>query len=237
MRKYCVSVVSADLELRVGWAKALREDGADVTELDSIPELVPLMAACGRGIALVDVWPAEKNLPVLFSFLRKYSKSVSLIFFCSGGGLPNDRISALLAAGADDFISAGMDGAVILAKIKAHVRRLHPTIDFLPVIITSKGGSLVVNRSSVLARARDQGGRWHDLGSLTSTELSLLSLFAWNSNRALCRRYIIDSVWQQKGDEINAETVDKYVAALRRKLEPFGKRIESVYGYGYVFRE
>jgi DNA-binding response OmpR family regulator len=90
-------------------------------------------------------------------------------------------------------------------------------------------GDLSVN---VDGRVCSLGGR--DVG-LTRLEFDLLVYFLRQGNRVLTRSILLESVWS--GDPtMTTRTVDKHVENLRRKLGPFGSRIETVVRVGYILR-
>ena len=71
--------------------------------------------------------------------------------------------------------------------------------------------------------------------SLTPREYSLLLYFAQNPNRALSREVILSSVW---GEDFfgTDRTVDTHIKSLRESIRPYHHFIETVWGYGYMFR-
>jgi two-component system phosphate regulon response regulator PhoB len=71
---------------------------------------------------------------------------------------------------------------------------------------------------------------------LTPTEFRLLETLARQPGRAFTRQDLMESAI---GDNaiVLERTIDVHVKALRRKLGPFGDRIETVRGVGYRFRE
>jgi DNA-binding response OmpR family regulator len=71
--------------------------------------------------------------------------------------------------------------------------------------------------------------------NLTNLEMKLLLAFLRQSGRVLPRSLLLQTVWNSSPD-VTTRTVDKHVESLRRKLPPFGKKVETVVGVGYMFR-
>jgi two-component system alkaline phosphatase synthesis response regulator PhoP len=71
--------------------------------------------------------------------------------------------------------------------------------------------------------------------SLTNLEMKLLLAFLRQPGRVLPRSLLLQTVWSSSPD-VATRTVDKHVETLRRKLPPFGKKVETVVGVGYLFR-
>lgn len=70
---------------------------------------------------------------------------------------------------------------------------------------------------------------------LANLEFELLRRLAENRNRALGRGQLFEELWNE-GKKSDLRVVDKHVQNLRRKLGPFGKRIETVFNVGYMLR-
>ncbi len=133
-----------------------------------------------------------------------------------------------LELGADDYITKPFSPRVLLARIRAVLRRkLAPELDDDSSI---KVHELVIHpgRHEVLL-----GGRPVDL---TFTEFRLLQFLARKPGWAFSRSQIVDAV---KGEDypVTERSVDVQVAGLRKKLGKFGSYIETVRGVGYRFKE
>ena len=133
-----------------------------------------------------------------------------------------DEVEAL-DTGADDYLTKPFSYAVLLAHLRALVRRgtqARPS--------TLQAGDLRL----------DPAGRrvWRGAVEveLTARELSLLEFLLRHRGEAVAKRDILDHVWDDdfEGD---ANIVEVYVRHLRNKLDrPFGREaIETVRGVGY----
>jgi two-component system response regulator CssR len=69
---------------------------------------------------------------------------------------------------------------------------------------------------------------------LSGKEYDLLLYIAKNKNIALSREKILDKVWNDTY-EISQRVVDDTIRRIRKKLPNL--KIETVYGYGYVYEE
>jgi len=70
---------------------------------------------------------------------------------------------------------------------------------------------------------------------LTALEFDLLLYFLRNQGRVVSRTVLLEQVWRQ-GLEAGPRAVDKRIEALRSSLGPFGARIRTVFGLGYLFK-
>lgn len=131
-----------------------------------------------------------------------------------------DQVESL-DTGADDYLSKPFSLVVLLARIRALLRRGPAT---QPAIL--RAGDLVLDPT----RHRcERDGREIEL---TPREFALLQYLMHNAGRAVTKRELIEHVW---GDDIDPNVVQVYVGYLRRKvdegaIEPL---IETVRGVGY----
>ncbi|MFF4799946.1 response regulator [Streptomyces sp. NPDC001351] len=131
-----------------------------------------------------------------------------------------------LEAGADDCLAKPFDGTVLLARVRALLRRTAPAGRRRDTR-TSRFGDLVY--CPVSLEVHKDGVPIH----LTTTELKLLREFAASPGTVLTREILLERVWgcAWSGD---THVVDVQVMRLRAKI---GRdRIETVRGFGYKLR-
>jgi len=133
-----------------------------------------------------------------------------------------------LELGADDYIAKPFSPRVLLARIRAVLRRKltqHPETDAVLKI-----HDLVIHpgRREVLVAGTPV--------SLTFTEFGILGYLARRPGWVFTRTQIVDTV---RGEDyaVTERSVDVQIVGLRRKLGSAGKYIETIRGVGYRFRE
>lgn len=125
--------------------------------------------------------------------------------------------------GADDYLSKPFSFVVLIARLRALLRRGAPA---RPAVL--EAGDLRLDPS---ARTVHRGQQRIEL---TAREFGLLEFLLRRPGTALTKNEILSHVWDAHydGDE---NVVEVYVGYLRRKIDvPFGTRtIETVRGVGY----
>ncbi|RJF94224.1 response regulator transcription factor [Sphingomonas cavernae] len=137
-----------------------------------------------------------------------------------------DDIVAGLQAGADDYITKPVEGAVLLARLSALGRRSYPSDPPGPV---QSFGEFDFNLPAEELRIAGEAV------ALTSKEFNLaLTLFS-NLSRPLSRNYLLEAVWGRNPD-LPTRTLDSHISKIRTKLglrPDRGFRLTPIYSYGY----
>jgi two-component system KDP operon response regulator KdpE len=137
--------------------------------------------------------------------LRRWSSAPILVL--SAVGEEKEKIVAL-DAGADDYVTKPFSGDVLLARLRAALRRIGPSTE--PVI---EVGELRIDRDK---RSVTMAG---EAISLTPTEYDLLRLLAENEGKLLTHPAILRAIWGPAYRE-ESNYLHVYVSHLRRKIEP-----------------
>ena len=120
----------------------------------------------------------------------------------------NEDIVRGLGCGADDYVTKPFDRQVLLARVRAVLRR------GLPVTEGMDFDGLRIDETNVVATLRDRRL------DLTPGEFKLLVRLVAHRGRVFAR-------------PLDERTVDVQVANLRRKLGRWGDHIETIRGVGY----
>jgi DNA-binding response OmpR family regulator len=138
-----------------------------------------------------------------------------------------EDIVAGLDAGADDYLTKPFALKVLLARLRALVRRkeVEPNVNLQINDLQLDPAEYAVKRGQMPI-------------SLTRTEFVLLETFMRNAGRVITRDRLIEAVWGNE-KEVESNTLDVYIRHLRTKIEPAGavKLIQTVRGVGYVMRD
>jgi len=157
---------------------------------------------------------------------RGHLRNVPIVMLTARGE-ESDRIRGL-DTGADDYIVKPFSMTEFLARLRAVMRRVRPSL--VEDIVTV--GEISIDRGSHRVR---RAGRDIHLGP---TEYRLLDQLMQHPGRVFSREQLLDIVW---GSDVyvEARTVDVHVGRLRKALNELDERdpIRTVRSAGYSFDE
>ncbi|MFG2225949.1 two-component system response regulator CseB [Streptomyces sp. NPDC048644] len=230
-----VLFVEDDDVIREATQLALERDGFVVTAMPDGLAGLEAFRADRPDIALLDVMVPGLDGVSLCRRIRDES-TVPVIMLSARA----DSIDVVLGleAGADDYVTKPFDGAVLVARIRAVLRRFgHAsgpdgagarTADAPePAEAILRFGDLEVDTEGMEVR---KGGV---PVALTPTEMRLLLEFSDAPGTVLSRDRLLERVWDY-GWGGDTRVVDVHVQRLRGKIGQ--DRIETVRGFGYKLR-
>jgi two-component system alkaline phosphatase synthesis response regulator PhoP len=196
-------------------------EGALQIAKSEIPDLIVLDLML-PGIDGLEVARQLKNEPE--------TRGIPIVMLTAKG--EETDIVAGLELGADDYITKPFSPRVLVARVRAVLRR------------NSRGKAKDYPAEAKVLRIQDliiHPGRREVLVSgspvqLTFTEFGILNYLAQRPGWVFTRNQIVDAV---RGEEyfVTDRSVDVQIVGLRKKLGAAGKYIETVRGVGYRFKE
>lgn len=155
---------------------------------------------------------------------RRYHPDLPLLMLTAKGQL-RDKARGF-AAGADDYLVKPFEGAELLMRVRALLRRYRKVVDQ-----TAHAGGVTLDTES---RIITVGGEPRDL---PLKEFDLLFYLASHKGRTLTRGQIMDEVWGY-GFDGTERTLDVHINRLRERFgEDSGFRIVTVRGLGYRLQD
>ena len=164
--------------------------------------------------------PGMDGLAVCSAIRRTPSVSGTPIVMLTARTAEEDVVRGL-ELGADDYITKPFSNAILVARVKAALRRASPPQGPVRTL-----GPLVLD---TYARTACLGGA--EL-SLTRSEFDLLDILSARPGRVYTRQQIIARIQREEKD-VTDRTVDTLMVGLRRKLGEWAGHVETIRGIGY----
>ncbi|WP_374280081.1 response regulator [Novosphingobium sp.] len=221
-----LTTVSIGLQAE-GFATRVYSDGAAALKalLENPPDL-----------AVFDIKMPRMDGLELLRQLREKS-ALPVIFLTSKDEEPDEALG--LAMGADDYITKPFSQRLLVARIRAILRRAE-LIKGVVESVPSEPASEVIERGRLEMDPARHHVTW--LGkpvSLTVTEFLILEALAARPGVIKSRNQLMDAAYS---DDVFVDdrTIDSHIKRLRRKfraVDPHFSAIETLYGAGYSFTD
>ena len=189
-----------------------------------------LEAAAGDPVDLIVLdlmLPGIDGLEVARRLKQNASTKEIPIVMLTAKGEEADIVTGL-EMGADDYITKPFSPRILLARVKAVLRRNIKEVQDEDSSIKIHNIAIHPGRREVLVDKKPV--------ELTFTEFGILSFLVRRPGWVFTRSQIVDAV---KGNDyyVTDRSVDVQIVGLRKKLGHSGKHIETVRGVGYRFKE
>jgi two-component system response regulator MprA len=215
-----VLVVEDDIALRGVLLRGLREEGFEAVGVGTGAELLDRIEPEGPNLLIVDIGLPDADGRDICQALRAQGVETPVLFLSARDAL-TDRVTGF-SAGGDDYVTKPFAFAELVARLHALLRRA--------------GESDAIEHAGIrldpLAHAAFIEG---EKISLTPTEFRLLAKLVASPGQAIRRRELVQTGWPH-GAQVRDNTLDAYIARLRRKLGSHrgAPTIATVHGVGYA---
>ena len=210
-----------------GFVTRVYSDG--VAALKALLENPPDLAVCDIKM------PSMDGLQLLQKLREK--SAVPVIFLTSKDEEPDEALG--LALGADDYITKPFSQRLLVARIRAILRRSELVRSDPATDPDTQPSEALARGRLVMDPARHQVTWQGQPVSLTVTEFLLLEALANRPGVIKNRNQLMDAAYS---DDVFVDdrTIDSHIKRLRRKfreIDPQFSAIETLYGAGYSFAD
>jgi len=214
-------IVEDEVRLAAALQRGLAAEGFTVDLAHTGPDGLHLAQETSYDAVILDIMLPELSGYRIIEHLRAAENWVPIIMLSAKDG-EYDQADAL-DLGADDYLTKPFSFVVLLAKVRALLRRG----------VTPRPAQLTVD-DLVLDPAAHTVKRGDSTIELTPREFSLLEFLMRRAGEAVSKADILHHVWDANYDG-DANVVEVYVGYLRRKIDaPFEKQsLQTVRGAGY----
>ena len=221
-----LTTVSIGLQAE-GFATRLYTDGE--TALKALLENPP-------DLAIFDIKMPRMDGLHLLQALREQS-SLPVIFLTSKDEEPDEALG--LAMGADDYITKPFSQRLLIARIRAILRRSELAKTSSEETVQENLPDPVTRGRLSLDPARHQVTWNGEPVSLTVTEFLILEALALRPGVVKSRNQLMDAAYSEDV-YVDDRTIDSHIKRLRRKfrgVDPEFSAIDTLYGAGYSFTD
>jgi two-component system phosphate regulon response regulator PhoB len=206
----------------------LDRNGFDVETVPSGEEALAAVARRRPDLVVLDLMlPGVDGLEVCRRLRRAEETADLPILMLSARGDEADIVAGL-ELGADDYVPKPFSPRVLIARIRAVLRRRTEPAPAEDEALVRGELTIHPGRHEVLV-----GGEPLDL---TGSEFRILHLLARRPGWVFTRQRIIDEA-QGEDAAVTGRSVDVHVVSIRRKLGEAKTLIETVRGVGYRFQD
>lgn len=228
MGKEKILVVEDETDIQELIVYNLSKEGYQAIGVGSGEEALEEIDNNPPNVVILDLMlPGVDGLEVCRQLKRDSKTAEVSIIMLTAKGEESDIVTGL-ELGADDYIAKPFSPKILVARIRAVLRRRKATATDEQSILRIHDLVIHPGRHEVLV-----GDKRVDL---TPTEFRLLHLLARRPGWVFTRYQIVNSL---HGEDypVTDRSVDVQCAGLRKKLGSAGDFIETVRGVGYRFRE
>ena len=219
MTELRILLVEDDPELQTVLCRALREEGYRAEAAANGAALLERIERMAPDTLVIDIGLPDADGRDLCQALRARGVAAPVLFLTARDTLV-DRLSGF-DAGGDDYLTKPFAFAELLARLQALLRRV--------------GADGAVEAAGLrLDPVRHAVSCGDATAELTPTEFRLLGRLLARPGEAVRRRELVRAAWPH-GALVRDNTLDAYVARLRRKLRGLAgaPEIATVHGVGY----
>ncbi|MFO1523058.1 MAG: response regulator [Kiritimatiellia bacterium] len=230
MAKENILIIEDEIEIRELLRYNLRKAGYTTLEAGSGEEGLRIARAERPAVILLDIMlPGMDGMDACRAIKADANLQKIPVIMLTAKGEEADVVSGL-EVGADDYITKPFSPRVVMARVKAVLRRGSTAGPAGGDAAEVRHGAIHMDpaRHSCLA-----GGRPLDL---TATEYKLLYFLCRRPGRVFTRQQIVDAC---RGEDyaVTERSVDVQVVGLRKKLADHADMVETVRGVGYRAKE
>ncbi|MDP4097132.1 response regulator transcription factor [Paenibacillus sp. P96] len=221
-----IMIIEDEPVIREQLVETLEKWGYEVIALEDFHQVLQAFLTENPHLVLLDI-----NLPAFDGYywcsrIREVSKAP--IMFLSSRTTPMDMVMSMNMGG-DDFIAKPFYEEVLIAKIKALLRRTYSYSETSPNIIEHDGVVLNLNDGCIINGARKT--------ELTKNEFKILKNLLQHKESIVSREKLMRSLWEDESF-VDDNTLTVNITRIRKKLAEIGKEnyITTIKGEGYIIK-
>ena len=200
-----------------GLEYTFKQNNYQTTSISYLQESKKYLETNKPDIIVLDVSLPDGNG---FDFYEKYIKEKKIkTIFLTAKDNEDDIVKGLQLA--DDYLTKPFSTKELLARINK--------------IITKNNNNYIIVKDIKFDFNKMTVYKQDKQVMLTSLELKILQLLFNNLNKVVTRDYLIESIWNWTGNDVNDNTITVYLKRIREKIG--NDIIKTIKGIGYIIDE
>lgn len=200
-----------------GLEYTFKQNNYQITSISYLQESKKYLETNKPDIIVLDVSLPDGNG---FDFYEKYIKEKNIkTIFLTAKDNEDDIVKGLQLA--DDYLTKPFSTKELLARINK--------------IITKNNNNYIIVKDIKFDFNKMTVYKQDKQVMLTSLELKILQLLFNNLNKVVTRDYLIESIWNWTGNDVNDNTITVYLKRIREKIG--NDIIKTIKGIGYIIDE
>lgn len=228
VKKETLLIVEDEADIRELISFNLEMNGYEVIKAANGEEGLNLARRLQPDLILLDLMlPGADGLKICRQLRSESHTRNTPVMMLTARGEEDDQVTGF-DAGADDYVTKPFSPRVLVARVKALLRRNGPAQETTSNLVVEHHGITIDSaRHDVRIAGKSVG--------FSATEFAILRFLAENPGWVFSRHQIIDAV---KGEDypVTARSVDVQILGIRKKLGAKGDLVETVRGVGYRMR-
>ena len=228
MSKAVILIIEDDPEIQELLSHSMSREGWKLLQAKTGEEGLKLLHNKKVNCILLDIMlPGMDGLKVLRKIKEIEQRRYIAVIMTTAKGEESDIVTGL-ELGADDYVVKPYSPKVLIARVRAGLRRQEENGSGVDITCWQQGDL----KLDAARHTAFYGGKQLDL---FATEFALLKHFLSNPDIVFSRNQIIAAI---RGPDypVTDRSVDVQILGLRKKLGEAGDMIETIRGVGYRFR-
>jgi two-component system OmpR family response regulator len=218
-----ILLVEDDLTLADGLGQILTQAGYETDVAMTGAYADSALRTQSHDLVILDLGLPDGDGRTVLKALRARKNPVPVLILTARDAL-DDRVDGL-ESGADDYMTKPFELKELEARVRALIRRSHGSFDHHVRV-----GCLTLDTVNHRILVNDEPL------PLSPREYGVLQALLLHAGKVVSKDRIAQRL-AVRGDELGDNAIEVYVHRLRKRVEPWGARIRTVRGLGYLLEK
>lgn len=224
-----ILLIEDDSNLALGLKYSLKEEGFEVIHAENKNTGKEFFQNQPSDLILLDIMLPDGNGYEFCKWVRERDKDIPIIFLTA---IENEEsVVKGFGLGADDYVIKPFRVNELVARIRAHYKRVENSKDKLNSEISDSYKDFKLDHTRLCIWNKDKRI------DLTPAEYKILRKLIECSGEIVSREDLTECLWENAGEYLDANTLSVHIKRIREKLGEGenSELIQTIRGEGYKF--